>query len=315
MTKETKPKPKSALVAYHDNCLDGFTSCWVTARALQDVGYKVAVIAMKYDKDSTAGLMHSLAKYVFARLVVVDYSLELRVIAAIERVCPKTDVTILDHHKTAFERYVPHIGVEKDTKSYIELNTGKIILDNNESGASLCWKYFNSGKPEPKLITYVRDYDLWRFDKGLETKWVNKYLRTQAQTLARWDEMQVRFEDPNTLSLIFDVGQPLQAKHDEKVNDICTEAFDVDVDGYKGRAVECDYAYVSDVGHKLAHDAGSYGLMYQLDKETKTVKFSIRSVAHYDATVIAALYGGGGHKNAAGFTTNLAEAQSILGRI
>lgn len=313
-TKETMPQPKPlALIAYHDNCIDGFTSAWVTTRALQKLGYKNAILAMNYDKASIAKMFAALKKYEFEKLVIVDFSLKFKVIAALECQHPKLNLLILDHHKTAFEEYAPNMEVKKDSKLCIPINIGSIVLDNNESGASLCWRHFNSKENEPILVSYVRDYDLWRFDLGLETKWVNKYLKMENKTLARWDEITNRFEHPETFNLILDVGKQLQEEHDKTVEEIAAGSKYVKLVNLTGDFVKCPYEFTSDVGHALANKTGSYGLMYDWKNGDKDVKFSLRSNGDYDVTVIAKYFGGGGHKNAAGFTIDLELAEVLIG--
>ncbi len=50
--------PTHSLIAYHANCIDGFTSAWIVARALDAVGETYELLAMNYTEKSeheTAG--------------------------------------------------------------------------------------------------------------------------------------------------------------------------------------------------------------------------------------------------------------------
>jgi len=313
-TKETLPKPKNlALVAYHADCTDGFTSCWVTVRALQKIGYKTATLGMYYTPAGTEKLVAALKKYKFAKLIVVDFSLDINTLARLEHHFPHTKTTIIDHHKTAFERYSPEMEVLKYSTLGTKIHGATIELDNNESGASLCWKYFNMDIPQPKLIKYVRDYDLWRFDEGLATKYANKYIALQKKTLDNWDMLAYKFDDPANLGLIMDAGEQLQREHNKEVEKITMLYRSCLIESWEGVCVKCPYEYVSDVGHLLANVLHTYGLMYQVDEKKKEVKFSLRSSGEYDVTLIAKKFGGGGHKNAAGFTLPLEKARILLG--
>lgn len=62
--------------------------------------------------------------------------------------------------------------------------------------------------------------------------------------------------------------------------------------------------HISEVGHELAKQSGTYGLVWYLDAENK-VRASLRSTGDYDVSAIAQAFGGGGHRNAAGFETTL----------
>ena len=67
-----------------------------------------------------------------------------------------------------------------------------------------------------------------------------------------------------------------------------------------GLAANCPPHLSSDVGHALANQSGTYGLLWYINKENKCL-CSLRSNGDYDVSAIAKAFGGGGHKNAAGF--------------
>lgn len=68
----------------------------------------------------------------------------------------------------------------------------------------------------------------------------------------------------------------------------------------KGLAVNTN-VHMSEVGHELANQSGSYGLVWYLGSDNMA-KVSLRSNGDYDVSAIAKQFGGGGHKNAAGFS-------------
>ena len=79
-------------------------------------------------------------------------------------------------------------------------------------------------------------------------------------------------------------------------------------DGYlrrfDGLAANCPPHLQSDVGHELANQSGTFGLLWTLDKDN-VCQCSLRSNGDYDVSAIAKVFGGGGHRNAAGFTTDI----------
>lgn len=292
----------NTIIAYHANCIDGFTSAWVAAKGMYDRGHNCRLVAMAYTPESMSELGNILMKGNYTTLLVVDFSLDIDVISTLRMGYTKLEIVIIDHHKTAFEKYAPELVLGKTSWVHIDRHGAEIYLDNDESGASLCWKVFNVSSEVPKLIQYVRDYDLWRFDMGLETKWVNKYLGVQDKNLENWSNILIKFELAPELHGILRYGKSLQARHDKLVEEVASHSWSVTIGGiYKGEAVQCPYALVSDVGHQLAIKSGSYGLMYQVtDTE---IKCSLRSNRlAYDVTTIAKNFGGGGHAQAAGFT-------------
>ena len=88
--------------------------------------------------------------------------------------------------------------------------------------------------------------------------------------------------------------------HDEEYGDTC---------GVNGLAADCPPHLQSDVGHELANQSGTFGLLWYVDKDNRC-KCSLRSNGDYDVSAIAKVFGGGGHRNAAGFTTDI---QTLLG--
>lgn len=74
---------------------------------------------------------------------------------------------------------------------------------------------------------------------------------------------------------------------------------------FEGRIANCPAHLTSDVGHELANQSGTFGLCWSMTKDG-AVACSLRSNGEYDVSAIAKLYGGGGHKNAAGFETDMA---------
>jgi nanoRNase/pAp phosphatase (c-di-AMP/oligoRNAs hydrolase) len=63
---------------------------------------------------------------------------------------------------------------------------------------------------------------------------------------------------------------------------------------------DCPGQFASDVGNELAKLVGTYGATCYHDTEGR-LKVSLRSIGDYDVNEIAKQFGGGGHKNAAGF--------------
>jgi nanoRNase/pAp phosphatase (c-di-AMP/oligoRNAs hydrolase) len=68
---------------------------------------------------------------------------------------------------------------------------------------------------------------------------------------------------------------------------------------------------MSEIGHELANQSGTFGLIYYIDSDN-SVKCSLRSNGDYDISVMAKHFGGGGHKNAAGFTTDFETLKKFL---
>ena len=84
-----------------------------------------------------------------------------------------------------------------------------------------------------------------------------------------------------------------------------------DIEEFQGLAANCPPHLVSDVGHELANRSGTFGLLWSLDKDGRC-NCSLRSNGNYDVSAIAKAFGGGGHKNAAGFEVPLSQLLTWL---
>ena len=310
------------LVAYHANCIDGFTSAWVAHTALKKKGYKVELLPMQYTSDSTEELFNCLAgkkgegQCSYDKLYVVDFSLALDVLSDLERMYPELLTTILDHHKTAFEMYQPDVTVNPYLSWRRTTDSVDIYIDMQECGASLCWKYFNPGERKPLLIKYVKDYDLWQFAYGDETKWVNKYLCSEKKTIENWDAIAYGMTSHIDMNYILERGEELQKTHDGAVANIVANAMNLKLDKKTCLIAECkNKSLVSDAGHILAKQSGTFGALYNIDIEANKTIWSLRSNGDYDVSVIAKKYGGGGHKNAAGFETTFIPSSPSINRL
>jgi oligoribonuclease NrnB/cAMP/cGMP phosphodiesterase (DHH superfamily) len=311
------PKQDTVLVAYHADCIDGFTSAVICYEALKDKGYKVSMTPMRYNESSDRELLRMLTDHgnrTFDSLYIVDFSLSPDMLYKIN--CHTfTKVIILDHHKTAFEKYMPEdYVVTADSFAHTRIHGASVYLDNAKSGAGMCWSYFHPNSTMPMMVQYVQDHDLWRFSLGEPTKWVNKYLMTQDKEIGHWLNLLHGMEEPAYLAVILENGRQLQEVHDQKVMDLSGNSAAVTLLGYNGLFQECDRDLTSDLGQALANISGTFGLMFDWpdDAEDSGVTFSLRSNGDFDVSAMAKQFGGGGHKNAAGFTVCLEEAIRIL---
>ena len=81
---------------------------------------------------------------------------------------------------------------------------------------------------------------------------------------------------------------------------------DVDVysDPPKGLAANAPAFLASDLGSELANKSGTFGLVWSMADDGQ-IHCSLRSNGDYDVSAIAKAFGGGGHRNAAGFSTDI----------
>ena len=71
-----------------------------------------------------------------------------------------------------------------------------------------------------------------------------------------------------------------------------------------GLAVNAPGAFSSDLGHSLAKKSGTFGLTYHYHGRRQCYECGLRSIGEFDVAKLAVSFGGGGHKNAAGFSVD-----------
>lgn len=301
---ETHSNPATVLIAYHAHCVDGFTAAWVAASSMKMVGKRFDMLPMEYTEQDTARLLTKLSTETnYLELYVVDFSLSMDALEYLQEELPDVETVILDHHKTAFERYFPTQAAKLTAHTVC---TGKILgatvyLNNNKSGASIAWAHFNPTFTPPAIVAYVEDYDLWRFKLGDDTRYVNSYLSSRPKCLAEWNKVQQKLRTyPQT---ILDAGKLIYDNFIDKCKEYAEDAVPVTLASKEGLAVACPGEYADQVGNILTVHSGTFGATYHpvTCNGKGMFKWSIRSQDDYDVSEIAANYGGGGHKNAAGF--------------
>jgi oligoribonuclease NrnB/cAMP/cGMP phosphodiesterase (DHH superfamily) len=305
---------KTALIAYHADCLDGFTAAWVTYKALQKYDFPCELLPMSYSEDSVGDLFEKLKNINCTKLYIVDFSLDIETLSILHLHWPMMITTVLDHHKTAFERYAPNMGVDDNSTIHATIHSAHIILKNSLSGAGICWEYFHTeSEPMPPLVQLVQDYDLWLF-KLPDTKHINKYLVELEKTLSNWDIVDKSFQSPALYEDARYHGELNQRGHDREVDIVCEDALPITLKGMTGLAVACPRKLTSDVGHTLATKSGTYGAMYTVDLEEGCVLWSLRSnKGDFDVALLAEKFGGGGHEAAAGFRVDLFPNEAVVG--
>ncbi len=305
------------LVIYHANCADGFGAAF---SAWLKFGDEAEYHAQQYGQPTEKLQSEILGREVY----IIDFSFPKPVMDAIFADAKR--VVWLDHHKTAFEMWCGKYGRGMHwlgTTEQPELGHHYIELNDNKSGAMIAWEYFHPGTEIPLLIRHIDDYDRWQF-KLEGTKEFNKALWSYTPwNFEQWAETFL----PCQLGNKYDFGEAkynhmlregaaILRAHEQNVSSVvkgasrdCEIGMPFDAASelmpvIKGLAANCPPHLSSDVGHQLANQSGTYGLLWYINKKGKCV-CSLRSNGDYDVSTIAKAFGGGGHKNAAGFETDI----------
>lgn len=284
------------LCIYHGNCADGFTAAWVVHRKYGD------------QFEYHPGVYGVPAPDVTGRdVVLVDFSYKRPVLH--QMASTARSVVVLDHHKTAAEDLTGFplpIDGDYDPDAMVAWqrecnspNAFHALFDMDRSGAQIAWDYFNPGTERPGLVDYVGDRDLWWFKLPLSRE-INAFIFAHEYTFKNWDYLNAMLGDHMSQQAAADMGGAIERKHHKDIAELLTQTTrEMVIGGHRVPVANLPYTMASDAAGKLA-EGQPFGATY-FDKPGGRV-FSLRSRGDgLDVSAIAAAYGGGGHRNAAGF--------------
>lgn len=255
------------VVIYHANCLDGIGAAWAAWKHLSKVAPDATYLPFHYDYKLNDSVVRG------ADVYLLDFSFKRETVLHIQKIVKS--LTILDHHKTAHEE----IG-------------DLYNIDQTKSGAVLAWEHFHAD-PVPQILLHIQDRDLWQF-KLPGTEDICSYLYSQPMNVRHFDTLaQMSVKDMATFGRVLTDYLHMEADKAIKTGS------EITYQGQPIKVVNCRPALSSIVGHKLAEEY-LFGMSFH-HVDGKTI-YSLRSVGDIDVSLIAKKFGGGGHKNAAGFT-------------
>lgn len=265
------------LIVFHGGCRDGFCAAWVCNTYYKAQGVEPEFFAGYYGQEPPDCTGRD--------VVIVDFSYKLETMKTIA--AQAKSLLVLDHHKTALEDLA-------DFDLYGPANT-TVKFDMKRSGARMAHDHFFSGILTPQLVAYVEDRDLWAH-KLVLTKEINAYISTIPFDFAAWDAA-----DKESINRWVDKGQAVLAKIAQYVAEVRKNARMVVFEGYEVPCVNASYVDISEVLHSLCDGRPWPFAVGWSQRADGLFQYSLRSVGDFDVSVIAKKYGGGGHRNAAGF--------------
>lgn len=252
-------------VIYHGDCDDGFGAAWCAWKLLGD---RARYLPAQHGQEPPA--LES-----DAVVALVDFSYPRAVVEDLFR--KVGGLVILDHHKTAEAelRGLPYA-----------------IFDMERSGAHLAWNYFHPGEPLPDFIAYIEDKDLWRF-RLPRSKEFTAALRSFPMNFEIWDRLSV--------DRLLEEGGALLRFQEQVVEAHCRRMRWADLAEYRVPIVNASDLR-SEIANRLCqlNPQAPFAAAYYDVKEGFR-SWSLRSVGEFDVAELCRRWGGGGHKNAAGF--------------
>jgi uncharacterized protein len=306
-------------VLYHGNCPDGFGaaySAWL--RFESDAEY----IPVSYGKP-----MPDMITGECTEVYILDFSFPTR---EIERLITSHDrVVVLDHHHTA-KLELESMAEEYNSEPYL------IRFDMAKSGAVLAWEYFHPNIPVPEFMLYLQDRDLWKFCLPMSRE-VSAAVRSYPYDFQKWREItglvhqgQIHELPGILLDDLKKQGIACRRLEQQQVENMTkhhrwaylntinkTISFTEKLDpGGNGEPpvpittiimpVANATVFFSDVGERLLQMYPSIECAaYYTVRSDGNLQWGLRSRKSFDCSAVAKVFGGGGHKQAAGFVQSI----------
>lgn len=311
---------------YHANCADGFAAACIARHALLHRGIAPADInpqPVNYGWPEQLPLGKDQVLYPVDTLTYLDYTPPQNTIDRFLEEYPENIIplTIIDHHQTAAPRHP-------------ETPTGwTSVFSFDHSGAGLAWQHYFPHDPAPPAVQWIEWRDLGHaFDPVLAAHIrtdlsmdLHAYLfRALPRTFEAWTSLLILpLPTDDAIQDAVVTGAALRNSDRQIIRTAATQPHWLDFSRFELSAL-CPPPYalhripaVNGLGAELVSDAckamldaypdAPFAASWYVDHRTGLLTYSLRSRRGSDVNVaqIAAAMapGGGGHPNAAGFST------------
>ncbi len=277
---------KKIIVFYHENCLDGFTSAYVAWKKFKNSAEYIPLTHTATGHDILKNKKIKINDLKDKEIYLIDFCLNQPELNKVIKVAKS--VMIIDHHISA--------------KDIVKSIPGSIFKDG-VSAAYLAYQYFFPKNKIPKLIKYVSIGDTWTWGQEKFEKEVLAYVRTIKFDFKDFTKSEKELEDKQRFQEIIKTGKLLVENYSKMVDSNLLKAKLISFDKYKVYAVNASSIFTSELGHKLAKmSKDKFSIIYYF--ENNELEISLRGDNKVDLSKLAKKYHGGGHFNAAGFSSS-----------
>jgi oligoribonuclease NrnB/cAMP/cGMP phosphodiesterase (DHH superfamily) len=279
---------KNLVVLYHGNCNDGLGAATVVYSFIKSVCKDcVSAVEFKegfYQSKRTDEYLETLKE---KTVLILDFSIPKQSIQLLlEKNCK---VYVIDHHISAFRDLAD-----------VQLDGFEFIYDSERSGAGLTREIFPL--EGHGWVDYIEDRDLWRF-KYPGTRDFHEFLLTLQRSPQFW---HYYFQGKSSFEAEINVGSILLGYKRKLIDSIVRSSSKMRcIGGINVVVINCPGALASDaleVLYTKHQDVDFVASYYDTDKYRS---FSLRTNTDFDVSVLAKIFGGGGHAKAAAFHVDL----------
>jgi len=297
------------IVIYHGNCADGFTSAWVFKQKFGEDGIEYYAATHGSIPPSVKG------KNVF----ILDFSYKRKILE--DMASDANSLIVIDHHISAQsdlnESSLQNIiNANFNINDYLacgESNSGMTLFDMSRSGAGMAWDFCFPEEERPKIVDFVEDRDLWKFEiEG--SREIASLIFSHDYNFNNWDKLNNSINENTEKCFAF--GMAINKKMDKDISELIKQCKrPMVIGGHVVPVANIPYTMASDAGNIMASQEfhspvvgdmimPEFAACYYDTSRSRV--FSLRSLkGGADVSRIASSYGGGGHKNASGFRMDI----------
>lgn len=285
---------------YHSPCNDGHFSAAVIKTAIPDI----VLISAEHGKSIAADIASSLSD---SEVYILDYSFSREVMT---RICERNyKVVLIDHHNNPQVR-----DLETLTAAFPHF---EFVFDPNHSGCHLTSKYFYPSTATSPAIDLVEARDLWVPAKDRDAF----YLAVKNRPIEDLKSLALRFHfNYELFKTLISEGDILYKHRKSDILRISSKPslwFKDVTNGTPGEVYPIPYPakiagfnvpadMVSDVCNRYLQDNfKEQKVCFGFQVVGTRVSVGLRSAEPFDCSVIARIFGGNGHPQAAGFSISL----------
>lgn len=276
------------MTVFHHNDIDGHSAAAVIQYLLDTNVYPMQFVECNY----SFSLLPAIANIVPGEQVfIVDYSFSPSTLHEIQAIIKRTgihNVTWIDHHQSSLDLQ----------REYPDLQSIPGIRQLNISGAALTWMYLNkcAFTSVPLILRHISDYDCWlKVMIGTDAIYQGILAQDWNHDSKLWPQSFANDSEINTLCTRGEAILDYLKRDNRIIRD--KWAFETQLQGY--RCLALNRKVTSEVfGPDLSH----YPIYCVFQFDGRNWRYSIYS-RQIDCSLLAAQFGGGGHKEAAGFSS------------
>ena len=274
------------LIYYHDDN-DGCCAAAIAGNYYDRNEFSLKFVAINYGKESWNQEEIEAAEKVW----LLDFTSDK--MDEFVKACGSKLIWI-DHHKTAMERF----------PNFWNSRTIPGIRSLEKAACVLTWECTHPKYvPPPVAVAYIGDKDMWKFEY-IQTKAFSAGFSLMVKTPedAVWDVL-LSSEYEDTVNKMIYVGELLLKAQNYRTQKAFERGVDCTFHNLKARLVNTT-GDISELG-EFIYKKPEYDIAIMWQAIENMVVFSLRSDSRDpdspDCAEIAQQYGGGGHRNAAGF--------------